>query len=89
MVRVELSIRSAPITALALNCVASYTLPDPSTNAETPTVEAINAGRPCSTARSRTMASCCRASASLKVALFVCTTSSCAPPVTVSRTMLS
>jgi hypothetical protein len=38
---------------------------------------------------SRTIASCWRASAVLKVALFVCTVSSCAPPVTVSRTMPS
>src|SRR5690606_2608367 len=89
IVRPVVSEMSRRMTAGALNAVASYTLPDSSTKAETPTVDAISAGRPCSTARSRTMASCCSASASLKVALLVCTTISSAPPSTVSRTMLS
>src|SRR5262249_40498383 len=52
-VRSPLSRCRARMTLAVLKPVACVTVPCPSTNPETPTVEAINADRPCSTARSR------------------------------------
>src|SRR5439155_21430130 len=88
-VRARPSRTSRTAAACVFIRVASRTLPSGSTKPDTPTVEAISPGRPCSTAGSRTIASCWVASARLNVALLVWVTSNCAPPVTVSRTRLS
>src|SRR2546421_332799 len=89
------SVRSVPRrscrtrTARVLKPVRSVARPSAVAKPEIPTVETISASRPCSTARSRTMANCCPASAGVKSALLVCTASRSAPPVTVSRTRSS
>jgi hypothetical protein len=70
--------------------VRCSTAPLGAMTALTPTVEICTVARPCSTARSRLIASCCVDSAVWpKLALFVWTTSTSPPVVTAVRTMSS
>ena len=89
-VRLVRSGSSANRVSAVNRAVHCWTTPSGPMTADTPTVETCTVARPCSTARSRDIASCWVDSAVRpKEALFVGTTSSSAPLRTASRTTSS
>src|SRR4051794_27930911 len=79
--------RGTDAANVAGRCMGAFatTCPEASTMAEMPLVDGMSTHRPVSMARSREILNCCcGCDVPVKLALDVCTTSSCAPPATAS-----